>query len=92
MKLPRLLLPLLLCCLVACQPGKNLTQANIDQVTPGMAKKQVESILGLPDETHVEPMDLATKKVTYIYKQGDDKVTVVFWDDKVESITGSLAN
>ena len=34
--------------LAACQPGKRLTKANVDQVADGMAKKQVESILGMP--------------------------------------------
>lgn len=69
-----------------------LRQANVDEVTAGMARKQVESILGLPDETQSEALDLAAKKVTYIYKQGTDKVTIVFWDDKVESITGRLSS
>ena len=28
--------------------GKRITKANVDQVTEGMSKEQVESILGLP--------------------------------------------
>ena len=28
--------------------GKRITKANVDQVTEGMSKKQVESILGQP--------------------------------------------
>src|SRR5207237_1298778 len=35
--------------------GQRLTQANVDQVTEGMSKKQVESILGPP--TAVETKD-----------------------------------
>ncbi len=77
--------------LAACNPDKNLTQANVEEVATGMARKQVESILGLPTTVETEPMDV-NKKVTYIYKQGGDTVTIVFWDDKVESMTGSLSN
>ena len=79
------------CCTIACgvtlagcQPGKNLTKANVDQVLPGMAKKQVESILGLPTTVEVKELDL-TKKTTYVYTQGAESVTLIFWDDKLES-------
>lgn len=77
---------LLVCCLAlaACQPGKRLRKANVDQVTTGMAKKQVESILGLPSTVDVKNYDLK-QKTTYIYTQGNDTVTIVFWDDRVES-------
>ena len=81
----------LVCCAIACvvalggcQPGKNITKANVDQVLPGMAKKQVESILGLPNSVDVKELDL-TKKTTYVYTQGEDSVTLIFWDDKLES-------
>jgi hypothetical protein len=86
----------LLCCAIACgallggcQPGKNLTKANVDEVLPGMAKKQVESILGLP--TSVELKEYAgMKKTTYLYAQGKDHVTLVFWEDRLESKETSL--
>ena len=68
----------------ACQPGKKLRKANVDEVTTGMAKKQVESILGMPTSVEVDQLDL-TKKTTYVYTQGDESVTLVFWDDKLES-------
>lgn len=69
---------------IACQPGKRLTKANVDQVTAGMAKKQVESILGMP--TSVDTKDYEVKqKTTYLYTQGKDTVTIVFWEDRVES-------
>ena len=81
----------LLCCAIACvavlggcQPGKKLRKANVDQVTSGMAKKQVESILGMPTTVDVDQLDL-TKKTTYVYTQGDESVTLIFWDDKLES-------
>ncbi len=79
-----------LCCAVACAlllggcEGKRLRKANVDQVTIGMAKKQVESILGMPTSVDVKEYDL-TKKTTYVYTQGEESVTLVFWDDKLES-------
>ena len=75
--------------LTACQPGNNLTKANVDEVLPGMAKKQVESILGLP--TSVDLKEYAgMKKTTYVYTQGKDHVTLVFWEDRMESKETSL--
>ncbi|MBA2243233.1 MAG: outer membrane protein assembly factor BamE [Chthoniobacterales bacterium] len=69
--------------LAACQ-DKRLTKANVDQVSEGMAKKQVESILGMP--TTVETKDFVLmKKTTYLYIQGQDSVTITFKEDKVES-------
>jgi hypothetical protein len=74
-----------------CNAKTDLRQANVDQVNVGMAKKQVESILGLPSESQAEPQDLASKKVTYTYRQNGENVVIVFWDDKVESISGKFA-
>lgn len=74
--------------LVACQ-DKRLTKANVDQVTEGMAKKQVESILGMP--TTVETRDsFLMKKTTYFYAQGRDTITITFKEDKVESKATTL--
>lgn len=80
-----------LCCVlgcslifVACQPGKRIKKINVDQVTAGMAKKQVESILGMP--TSVDTKDFEIKrKTTYLYTQDKDTVTIVFWEDRLES-------
>jgi outer membrane protein assembly factor BamE (lipoprotein component of BamABCDE complex) len=70
--------------LTGCQAGQRLRKANVDQVSTGMAKKQVESILGMP--TSVDTKDFEVKrKTTYLYTQGKDTVTIVFWEDKVES-------
>ncbi|MGI8890831.1 MAG: outer membrane protein assembly factor BamE [Chthoniobacterales bacterium] len=72
----------------ACQ-GKRLTRANVEEVSKGMSRKQVESILGPPtsvDNTNL----LVTKKVTYIYKQGDGSVTIVFFNDEVSSKESNL--
>ncbi|MFN2474809.1 MAG: outer membrane protein assembly factor BamE [Chthoniobacterales bacterium] len=70
--------------------GERLRKANVDQVANGMAKKQVESILGPPTSvTEVKELD-ATLKTTYLYVQGKDTVTIVFFDDKVESRISTL--
>ena len=69
---------------------QNITKANVDEVTEGMAKKQVESILGQP--TSMETKDLLiTKTTTYIYRQGKETVTIVFKDDKVQSKESTLS-
>jgi len=74
----------------ACQ-GKRLTRANVDEVSKGMSRKQVESILGPP--TSVDSTNLlVTKKVTYVYQQGDESVTIVFFNDEVTSKESNLHN
>ena len=76
--------------IAACNSAKKLTKANVDQVAEGMAKKQVESILGPP--TTIDTKDFVLlKKTVYIYAQGKESVTVVFKDDKVQSTTSTLS-
>jgi outer membrane protein assembly factor BamE (lipoprotein component of BamABCDE complex) len=71
--------------------GKRITKANVDQVTEGMSKKQVESILGLPTSSKTEePATL--KRTTYVYRQGKDTVTIVFQDDKLQSKDSTLSD
>ena len=73
-----------------CNSSKRLTKANVDEVAEGMAKKQVESILGPP--TTIDTKDFVLlKKTTYIYAQGKDSVTVIFKDDKVQSKASTLS-
>ena len=84
---------LLLCAalsLTACSSQKKLRKANVDEVTEGMAKKQVESILGPPNTIDTKDFVLL-KKTIYLYNQGKDSVTVVFKDDKVQSKTSTLS-
>ncbi|HEY1581566.1 MAG TPA: outer membrane protein assembly factor BamE [Chthoniobacterales bacterium] len=82
------LLFVLLFALSACH-GKRLTRANVDEVTNGMSRKQVESILGPP--TSVDSTNLlVTKKVTYTYEQGNESVTIVFFNDEVSSKESNL--
>ena len=81
--LARLTLVVLIALSVSCM-GKRITKANVDQVTEGMSKKQVESILGQPTSSKIENPAIM-KQTTYVYRQGKDSVTIVFKDDKVES-------
>ena len=74
--------------LSACHANR-LTKANVDEVSTGMSRKQVESILGPP--TSVDSTNLlVTKKVTYTYQQGDESVTIVFFNDEVASKESNL--
>ncbi len=77
--------------LSSCWPGNRLTKANVAEVTEGMTKKQVESILGAP--TSVDTKDLLVlKKTTYVYRQRTGVVTIVFKNDKVQSKDSTLAD
>ena len=86
----RFVLVLVLVLGVSCS-GKRITKANVDQVTEGMSKKQVESILGPPTSLANEDL-LIMKKTTYVYRQGKDMVTIVFKDDKVQSKDSTLSD
>jgi outer membrane protein assembly factor BamE (lipoprotein component of BamABCDE complex) len=77
--------------LAACNSSKRLKKANVDEVAEGMAKKQVESILGLPTTVDTKDLQLL-KKTTYVYTQGKDSVTIVFKDDKVQSKVSTLSD
>lgn len=69
--------------------GQRITQANVDQVLDGMTKKQVESILGPP--TMVDSKDfLLLKRTTYLYKQSNGTVTILFKDDRVQAKSSTL--
>ena len=86
----RLVLVLLIALCVSCS-GKRLTKANVDQVSEGMSKKQVESILGPPTSINNEDF-VIMKKTTYLYRQGKDTVTIVFKDDKVQAKDSTLTD
>jgi outer membrane protein assembly factor BamE (lipoprotein component of BamABCDE complex) len=76
--------------LVPSCSDKRITKANVDEVTEGMSKKQVESILGAP--TAIDTKDLLLMKTTtYVYRQGKDTVTVLFQDDKVRTKQSTLS-
>jgi outer membrane protein assembly factor BamE (lipoprotein component of BamABCDE complex) len=82
LKVTRLALMLALVLAVSCS-GKRITKANVDQVTEGMSKKQVESILGPPTSRATE---------VYVYRQGKDTVAIVFKEDKVQSKKSTLSD
>ena len=83
-------LVLLLALQISCA-GKRITKANVDEVAEGMSKKQVESILGPPSELDNKDF-LILKKTTYVYRQGNDAVTIVFKDDKVVEKQSTLTD
>jgi outer membrane protein assembly factor BamE (lipoprotein component of BamABCDE complex) len=87
----RLMLVLMLLLMLDGCSSKRITKANVDQVTEGMSKKQVESILGPPTSLKTEDF-VIMKKTTYIYRQGKDTVTIVFKDDKVQSKDSTLSD
>jgi outer membrane protein assembly factor BamE (lipoprotein component of BamABCDE complex) len=89
-RIAKFLLLLLLMLCVSCS-GKRISKANVDQVTEGMSKKQVESILGPPTSMNNEDF-IIMKKTTYVYRQGKDTVTIVFKDDKVQSKDSTLSH
>ena len=88
--LARLTLVVLMAISVSCI-GKRITKANVDQVTEGMSKKQVESILGQPTSSKMEDPTV-TKQTTYVYRQGKDTVTIVFKDDKVQTKDSTISD
>ena len=88
--LTRVVLILVVAVAVSCS-GKRITKANVDQVTEGMSKKQVESILGPPTSLRAEDF-VIMKRTTYVYRQGKDTVTIVFKDDKVQSKDSTLSD
>ncbi|MGE5209588.1 MAG: outer membrane protein assembly factor BamE [Alphaproteobacteria bacterium] len=87
----RLILVLMLVLMFDSCSTKRITKANVDQVTEGMSKKQVESVLGPPTSLTTEDF-VIMKKTTYVYKQGKDTVTIVFKDDKVQSKDSTLSD
>lgn len=73
-----------------CTGGKRIRKANVDEVTEGMSKKQVESILGTPSS--IDSKDwVISKKTVYVYQQGKDLVTLVFRDDRLQSKDSTLS-
>jgi len=87
----RLMLVLMFVLMLDGCMGKRITKANVDQVTEGMSKKQVESILGQPTSSTTENPAIM-KQTTYVYRQGKDTVTIVFKEDKVQSKDSTLSD
>jgi outer membrane protein assembly factor BamE (lipoprotein component of BamABCDE complex) len=89
-KISRLFLVVLAFVSLSCV-GHRLTKANVDEVSEGMSKKQVESILGPPTELDNKDF-VILKKTTYVYRQDKDIVTIVFKDDKVVEKQSTLTD
>lgn len=69
--------------------GSKLTPANYDQITAGMSKAQVQTILGPP--TTMETKDMVIfKKTTYRYEDGKKFAMITFKNDEVDSKDGNL--
>ncbi len=71
----------------ACDRGSlsasKLNSANYDQVSMGMSKTQVETILGQPTTAETKDM-LIFKKTTYRYEEGSKFAMVTFKNDEVD--------
>jgi outer membrane protein assembly factor BamE (lipoprotein component of BamABCDE complex) len=64
--------------------GSKLTSANYDQITLGMSKAQVQTILGPP--TTIDSKDLVIfKKTTFRYEDGKKFAMITFKNDEVDS-------
>jgi outer membrane protein assembly factor BamE (lipoprotein component of BamABCDE complex) len=64
--------------------GSKLTTANYDQVSMGMSKGQVETILGKPTTAETKDM-IIFKKTTYRYEDGPRFAMITFKNDEVDS-------
>ena len=73
---------------VACDrsalSGSKLTSANYDQISMGMSKAQVETILGKPTSAETKDM-LVFKKTTYRFEEGAKFAMITFKNDEVDS-------
>lgn len=64
--------------------GSKLTEANYDQISMGMSKSQVETILGKPTSAETKDM-VIFKKTTYRYEDGKKFAMITFKNDEVDS-------
>jgi len=64
--------------------GSKLTSANYDQISMGMSKGQVETILGSPTTAETKDM-VIFKKTTYRYEDGKKFALITFKNDELDS-------
>jgi hypothetical protein len=91
---------LILVCYAGCDSnvlsGSRLTPANYDQITPGMNKAQVETILGPPTKTETKQLLVFTgeskwePRTTYRYEDGQKFATITFKNDQVDGKDSNL--
>ncbi len=64
--------------------GSKLTLDNYNQITTGMSKTQVETILGPPTSIETKDM-LIFKKMIWRYEDGQKFAQITFKNDEVDS-------
>ena len=69
--------------------GSKITATNYDQVTLGMSKAQVETIMGPPTRSETKDM-VIFKKTTYRYEDGAKFAMIEFKNDEVNKKDGNL--
>lgn len=69
--------------------GSKITATNYDQVTLGMSKAQVETIMGPPTRSETKDM-VIFKKTTYRYEDGAKFAMIEFKNDEVDKKDGNL--
>ena len=69
--------------------GSKVTKANYDQISTGMSKSQVETILGAPTTSETKDM-VIFKKTTYRYEDGSKFAMITFKNDEVDGKEGNL--
>ena len=69
--------------------GSKITATNYDQVTLGMSKAQVETIMGPPTSSETKDM-VIFKKTTYRYEDGAKFAVIEFKNDEMNKKDGNL--
>jgi outer membrane protein assembly factor BamE len=75
------------------QQGNVITQDEINQLEPGMSRRQVQFIMGSPmvaDVFHQDRWDYIYRLQPGYGEPSEEHVTLFFDDDSLERITGSL--
>jgi hypothetical protein len=81
--------------LVACGGGSplSLTQSNLDRVHQDMSPAEVKGILGSPTDSKTEPIPVVGGTMTtYVYRNNDSEVKIVFKNDLMKEKQGSFSH
>ena len=71
-----------------CGKGR-LTLANYEEIQSGMSTKEVEAILGKPTEMKSSEIPLVSTSA-WIYVDGEDRISLTFFNDKLVSKEANL--
>ena len=82
-----ILLLIAMVAVVSC--SSRLTTDNLSRIKSGMTSSEVKAILGNPTETESQAA-LGISGTTYVYRQGQSEVKVVFFNDKVTAVQSHL--